>query len=74
MWRLFYQPNWEISNLVKRNNHLKRKKDSQEIALPYFVKHSCQKYSIYLKIKTCYLIKRYYLISSHGSYCVKRIS
>ena len=26
LWRLFYQPNWEISSLVKRNNHLKGKK------------------------------------------------
>ena len=24
--KLFYQPNWEISSLVKRNNHLKGKK------------------------------------------------
>ena len=26
LWTLFYQLNWEISRLVKRNNHLKGKK------------------------------------------------
>ena len=31
LWSLFYQPNLEISSLIKRNNHLNGNKDSQKI-------------------------------------------
>ena len=32
----FYQPNWEISSLVKRNNHLKGKKIYRKLFALFF--------------------------------------
>ena len=37
LWILFYQPNWEISSLVKRNNHLKSEKIHRKLCCKIFL-------------------------------------